>query len=55
MTHHSETRLDPNKTVFQRLLKAVQTVLPEGFTDRDHMRITTELHPYVVAERQDAR
>lgn len=49
------TELDPNKTVFQRLLKAVQGVLPDGVTDREHMRIATELHPYVVAERKDAR
>lgn len=46
--------LDPNKTVFQRLLRAVQAAIPEGMTDREHMRIATELHPYVVAERKDA-
>lgn len=44
--------LDPNKTVFQRLHRAVQDALPDA-TDSEQFRIATELHPYVVAERKE--
>lgn len=42
--------LDPNKTVYQRLHDHLAGALPVG-TDIDKV----SLHPYVVAERHDAK
>lgn len=44
--------LDQNKTVYQRLRERLAEALPVG-TDID--KTTTVLHPYVVAERHDAK
>lgn len=44
--------LDPNKTVYQRLRDHLAGALPVG-TDID--KATWALHPYVVAERHDAK
>jgi len=42
--------LDPNKTVYQRLNLALKEVMD----DKEADRLTTELFPYVIAERKDA-
>lgn len=44
--------LDPNKTVYQRLHERLAEALPVG-TDID--KATALLHPYVAAERHDAK
>ncbi|GGO59078.1 hypothetical protein GCM10010910_01160 [Microbacterium nanhaiense] len=44
--------LDRNKTVYQRLRERLAEALPVG-TDID--KAAAALHPYVVAERHDAK
>ena len=47
-------RLDRNQTVWQRLRVALAGALPIG-RPIDLDEITRALHPYVIAERDDAR
>lgn len=46
--------LDKNKTVWQRLALELKSALPEA-DDKEVVRLTAALHPYVVAEKQEAK
>lgn len=46
--------LDRNKTVWQRLALELKAAMPDA-DDKEVARLTEALHPYVVAERNEAK